>query len=695
MPPTGGQPGAIGSVRTLPPGPASQSITQPLPATTPMPQASGQQINANGVPQRGVQGNTVSGPPTAASPTIGPVRTLPPGQATQQSITQPYPPQAVPSQSSLPNQRGISGNTVSGPAPSPGPSYPGGVNPAMVPGSGVYGQGQVTPGLGGYPTMPAGQAPQQTPAAMPPTTGPTQNQPRDLSNLGNEIEMNVRNRLAQAGIGGPRRNPLEGMPGQPGGQPTLGQTIRDRVFGQLGMNQPPGIPGRPVVPGRPGMPNMPQPPQRPGTVVPQPPQQPGISTTPGGTPQPPQQPGITPAPGGTTPAPTGPTGNGTLGSPGGNYAEVDKYNAQFESAAAEFGVPADVLKAMAMIESGGAGMNAGCRDDGFGDGLSCGMMQVKGDIWNGTAGCYDQTDASCNIRTAAAILKQGMDQCGGDWRCAITSIYFPTGDPNGTSQADYLAAMDQHLAAINGAAPSTQQTGMTPGAGGPVPVPPGGVPVPPGGVPAPSGGVPAPPGGVPVPPSSASIQGTAPNGQPMSAIDQQSTAWADGLLPGAGAATAQNGYGFGTDLGINLYGNYGPDWACSTCHTGVDVPTNGSQQFNSLVSGTVVCYGEAGDDGSDKQHSCGAYGDVGGGIGNLTIETADHAIVTYGHVRQGFVGLGGEVSSGQALGMSGDNGGYHVHVEVRLPVGPGGAYQMVDPNLYFSGYYCQYGFCPQ
>lgn len=439
----------------------------------------------------------------------------------------------------------------------------------------------------------------------------------------------------------------------------------------------------------------------------------GQGTTPGG-----------PAPGApTTAAPTGstamPTGTGSLGQMGGRYQSLDQYNSVFESAGQEFGVPPELLKAMAGVESGWGSVGPDyCRSDG-----SCGIMQVKGDIWNGTAGCSNQNDVVCNVRTAAAILSQAKAQCG-NWDCAITGTYFPTDDvQNGTTQGQYLDAVHQ----------SMQEQIGNPGTGQPAPT--GGTQVLPTNASAPQqapipgsivtdaglGGVTpgAPPAGGGIPGAADVVAGPAPsgpgggvyntiaqpagqasNGQPTSTIDAGSTAWADALTPGGSQAVQSGGYGFDADQGLDIYGGYNQQtWPCHTCHPGVDVATNGSQPYNALTSGTVTCVGSqsglsSGGAVPDGSVGCGAYGDSGGGPGNVSVLKDDGALIVYGHSRSSNYQPGQTVQAGQPLGMSGENNGYHIHEEVQLPIGPGGQYAPVDPDLYYSGYYCGQGFCP-
>jgi hypothetical protein len=138
-----------------------------------------------------------------------------------------------------------------------------------------------------------------------------------------------------------------------------------------------------------------------------------------------------------------------LGSPNDpKWETINQYDDSFNKASDEFGVPANLLKAMAWIESGGAGHAPGGkvaeRDDGFGDGLSVGLMQVKPNIWQKLVPNANAYESLGNIRLAAAILKQGYEE-NGTWEGAVLNVYFPKDDPNGTSQKDYIIMVDAHL----------------------------------------------------------------------------------------------------------------------------------------------------------------------------------------------------------------------------------------------------------
>ena len=206
------------------------------------------------------------------------------------------------------------------------------------------------------------------------------------------------------------------------------------------------------------------------------------------------------------------------------------------------------------------------------------------------------------------------------------------------------------------------------------------------------------------------------NGQPISEDNTESTAWMEGTLPGHQNGYLEGGgYGFGDDVGCidqttqkPCYDSY-DNWTCHTCHTGTDIMTEGPTRFNALQDGTVVCAGSGGFTSvSGAGIGCNAYPDYeSGGPGQLTIETSDGALITYGHVSgilPGADAVGMDINTGQAIGVTGGMNGPHLHAEVQLPIGPPDAngnptYMLVDPNLYYSGCYCNggcghEGYCP-
>lgn len=546
-----------------------------------------------------------------------------------------------------------------------------------------------------------------------------------LDNLGDRI------RAAVAGNTGSVQPAAPGAGGTNLGAATT--SIMDRVRQQVaqagvGAGAPPQAPQAPQAPQLPAIPNGTTPfpqqgaPSTTGGVAPQgglpPIPAPGVPTPPGGAPA-------------AVPGPAAPTSTaGGLGSYG--NASIDKYDSTFLAAGKQYGVDPASLKAMMEIESGGNGDYPidQCRSDGTGVD-SCGPMQIKAIYHGGQAPTTED-----QIMQAAGILADYKSaNPGATDRDALFAVYFTGDDPNGTTQGSYGARFDELVGQIGAApvAPAAAPTAVTPG--GTTPVIPGSdvriqdaPPADPGtagaitdagmggvsplipGAAEPKSAI---PGNIAAPATSpgGGFNGTvaeetgvmAPNGQPIGTDDLPSRAWADAIVPG-GAANST--YGFGDDQGISMYCNY-RDWSC-TQHTGLDIGTGeGSAPINSTSAGTVVCYGEQ-SAANNPGVGCGAYTDSGGGMdggyvddsgtvhssGNLSVLMPSGAVIIYGHMRSSNYGLGDQVPAGGQIGMSGENNGYHVHAEVQLPIGAGGLYQLVDPNLYYAGGYCSQGFCP-
>lgn len=291
--------------------------------------------------------------------------------------------------------------------------------------------------------------------------------------------------LSQGGgsFGAPQApSPPSGFPGMGTLSSGLGDTIKAKVqAGLAGQNRPaPGLlPGttpfpKPPTPGTAAAPTPPAPPTMldssgklpaPGAAPPPPP--PPSAAAPATTPDlgyaSPQTPAPAPAEG----------GGGTLGSAG--SANVDQYDALFIKYGQQYGVDPAVLKSMAMIESGGQGQYDAngaplSRDDGFGDGPSVGIMQVKPSIWQSLAPNADPNTPEGNIELGAALMGQSIQQQG-SVDGAITNVYFPTDDPNGTSQSMYVDQMNQYrdqIQAGSAAAPAP----IPPAAPGEVPAQP-------------------------------------------------------------------------------------------------------------------------------------------------------------------------------------------------------------------------------
>lgn len=126
-------------------------------------------------------------------------------------------------------------------------------------------------------------------------------------------------------------------------------------------------------------------------------------------------------------------GSSFMSSAGGDWSGVDAWNPQISAAASKTGVPANLIKAVMKLESGGA--NLGANKAG-----AIGPMQVVGSIWGGLG--YNLYDPGQNIMAGATILKQNYDQYKGwaqangidPWKAAVYSYY--AGNPYNLSAAD-------------------------------------------------------------------------------------------------------------------------------------------------------------------------------------------------------------------------------------------------------------------
>lgn len=95
-----------------------------------------------------------------------------------------------------------------------------------------------------------------------------------------------------------------------------------------------------------------------------------------------------------------PTAGGTMATLGGEWAGIDKWNAEVAAASQATGVPANLLKAIGNFESGGDQSN--CSPQG-----ACGIMQIMPD-WEGHDG-LSRNDPAQNIMLGAKILQEAHD----------------------------------------------------------------------------------------------------------------------------------------------------------------------------------------------------------------------------------------------------------------------------------------------
>ncbi|MDQ3692815.1 MAG: NlpC/P60 family protein [Chloroflexota bacterium] len=389
------------------------------------------------------------------------------------------------------------------------------LNPAVsmpgFPGAGFAGEENIlNPNLRpGMPGWAGNAAPPTTPPAFPKPSMPSGSParaPGGQSSLGQDIAARVQgavggNRSGFGGIATPNRPTPPAMPNAF----DLGDSIRSRVQaggggitpfptqGQTGRARPPAMPSLPgsdlgaqirsrVSGGQQGQWGAPpQPPAMPDFRTPTRSSMPDQGSAP--APVAAGQPGIG-APGltgqsmapdqGYTPAPTEPTApssGGTLGAPqgqvpignitgGGDWANVNAYDATFEQAGAVHGVDPAMLKSMMIIESGGA-------QGAVGAGGAAGAMQIKADVWGDDAAAlgYDLNTVEGQIGMAAAILGGDTWNAGGSTPEEIfLSTYYPVPGgldaygESGHTPRMYLDDIAMYTDQINGAAPGGGMT---------------------------------------------------------------------------------------------------------------------------------------------------------------------------------------------------------------------------------------------
>jgi murein DD-endopeptidase MepM/ murein hydrolase activator NlpD len=304
------------------------------------------------------------------------------------------------------------------------------------------------------------------------------------------------------------------------------------------------------------------------------------------------------------------------------WSNISRFEPSFTNAGLEFGVDPALMAAMAIIESDANQTWPGTddvitRDDGFGDGLSVGILQVKPRIWQPLVPDADAFSADGNIRLGTAIMAHAIGQHG-SWQEALRRVYFPSDDPNGTTQRAYIQTVRSLMAEI---ANNVH----------------------------------------PVPPPEPAVVTTA----------------ADPIRVIVGGDYPPITYGWLADEGLNYY-SYGVGHGTqrSTQHPGVDVAVPDETPLFTPAAGVVRCVGEAGE--VTWGQGCGFFADVdGGGIGNITILLDSGHKLTLGHCSSATVQPGQRVSAGERVGRSGSMNGPHVHVEVS--VNRNGSYWLVDP----------------
>lgn len=329
-------------------------------------------------------------------------------------------------------------------------------------------------------------------------------------------------------------------------------------------------------------------------------------------------------------------GGGGIGRATGEYAVLNQYDRAFQQAADKFGIPANVLKAIAMNERGWEGTSPSG---------AVGIMQVMPQYW-GDAG-YDLYDPTGNIMAGALAFKSFYDQYkdeavarGVDPYVAAAGAYLAgnpwstASDYYGSTASSYGQAFQQHLNELGGMGGGTTGGGSAQGA--------------------PGGG-----GGW-----QSAFQGMF----GTSAVPD----WGEFNTP------SSNGlYGYGTEYGLN-----------GVNHTGIDVPMNPGSPMRAAFSGHVVCAGTGWGTGED---SCGAFNCAGycpdGAAGRIEIMSDDgNTVLIYGHSSGSSVKPGQRVTAGTVLGTSGGQNSGHVHLEARVrDASTPSGWRIVDPRTVVGG----------
>lgn len=312
------------------------------------------------------------------------------------------------------------------------------------------------------------------------------------------------------------------------------------------------------------------------------------------------------------------------------WSNITRYEPSWTKAARDSGkrygldpvALARIMAGMGIIESDGNQEVAGhvVVNDHDGSGIpSYGILQIKPQFWQHLLPDANVMEADGNIRLGTEIMASSWKELG-SWQNALVMRYFPSDDPNGTSQNRYVKTLTSLVAEI--------QNNVTP---------------------------PAPPTPPPTPPKTV---------DPIRVI--------------VGGDYAPITYGFLDDVGLNYYSYVvGHGGTRSTQHGGVDVPIPDETPLYTPLDGVVDCVGWEGTPRWGE--GCGYYEDtMGGGVGNITIYCEAAGLkFTLGHCSSATVRPGQRVTKGQMVGKSGGMNGYHVHVEVAIL--QNGSYWLVEP----------------
>ena len=318
--------------------------------------------------------------------------------------------------------------------------------------------------------------------------------------------------------------------------------------------------------------------------------------------------------------------NTSLTTLGGDWAGVDRWNDAIARAAADIGIPANMIKSVMKLESSGNPAAGGAPG-------VVGLMQINTNA-NAWGNGPWENDNEANIRKGAEILKYYYDQAGGDWYEALRG-YHGYGSDGYTTDREYADIVMGNYQQLGQAG----NTLISPGLG--------------------SGG--------------------SPGGNQFAAI------WGQTNAPETFGFNAYGGpdlYGYSTSYGLDGQGHTGVDVGV-TYQSPLYAPMSGVV----TCAGTNVG-GGAGGGGCGAFRDTGDAGPEGPdqGVGRIELLLDNGVILILGHSRTANVAVGQRVSAGQVVGGSGGMYGAHVHIEARVPdASTASGFRIVDPRVALGG----------
>lgn len=314
-------------------------------------------------------------------------------------------------------------------------------------------------------------------------------------------------------------------------------------------------------------------------------------------------------------------GMGAVNSP--QWQPVNQWDSIVAEAASQYGIPANLLKAIMRVESGGD-------PNAISPAGATGLMQVMPGMHGLNAA--QLRDPRANVLKGAEILRQNFDQWG-SWQAATQAYLGGTPGSNASdgfnTQGTYWNAVNGYWQELNAAT-----SGMFNG----------------------------------------------PEGAPGAAVSTIDAIWG-GPQEGIGEISQEHGPNAFASANPGWY-EYSLPLLGALGHPGLDISMPLGTQLYSPVDGTVVV---AGPEGGYRLGA--NMDDYTPQTGELRIRMDNGHEVILGHMAGIHVTVGTRVRAGQAVGLSGTAGtGQHAHLEYRIPSNRfGGTQEAIDPRQALAG----------